>query len=114
MTPGDQRTERRSRIFNLRTWKARILVGGGMATSISAMITLAVVFFNSAVRKVDGHIDERAHKVYNQRIEPVYRMAAETREILAEVVDSASISRALARVKADSIRQAYENNILRR
>ena len=112
MSPDGVKYDRRKRsALNLDTWRAKILVFGGMATSLLAIGTLVAVTCNATACNVNEYIDDRASSVYNHRIEPVYREVQIIGNVLRER-DSSSYRRGFLKYKRDSIDNARKNMIL--
>ena len=107
---ANNRGHMRKGVFNFDTLRARIIVLGSLAASITAILYLsnqALVFGRS---KADNYIDERIEK----KNACIYKMVAKTWYVQSESVDSTVLKRAMNRMRMDSIRDAQRYSILGR
>jgi hypothetical protein len=110
----EQHNRRKNSIISLDTLKSKIVFWGTVATAIMAIGSLLFLTCGAVASGANTYIDDRATEIYNQRIEPVYRMATEATYILREQTSPEIRARALERMKEDSAKFEYQNSILGR
>lgn len=114
----DVHHHRRRGIINWDSLRAKVIIAGTIAGSITAIWFIISTIWSFSTVKANAYIDTRATcvatSVIDKRIEPVYRMATETRYILDETVDSEKVARAMRRMRDDSLRRANHLMIIGR
>lgn len=106
MGEDSEKRGRRRGMINLDTWRAKITAIGAVAGSLAATWFLVAGVFSFTCNKANAYVDGRVEPIVMEKIEPVYRMAAETRYIQAEMADTLIVRRAMRRMKEDSVKLA--------